>query len=115
MTARASGGLGRLVTLEEFVAAPDGGGGSVGAWRALGRFWARLDPVSPGALRVGEAEQPTLTHRATVRWRPDGAPSRPRPGQRLREGVRVFAVEGVAEIDAGRRWLACWLREEVRP
>ena len=114
MNGRGLSSLDRLLTLEAFETEGDGGGGTGGAWRVLGRRWARVEPISAASLRIGDVMRPELTHRITLRWSAPDAPSRPKPGQRFREGARVFAVEGVAEIDAVRRWLLCWAREGVR-
>lgn len=45
--------------------------------------------------------------RVTVR-----AVARPKPGQRFREGSRVFAILAVAERDPAGRYLTCFCREE---
>jgi hypothetical protein len=35
------------------------------------------------------------------------------PGQRLRDGARVFAIEAVTEAAAGPGYLTLWAEEEV--
>ena len=53
-----------------------------------------------------------MGYRITVRAAPVGAPSRPRPDQRFREGARVFRILAVAERDAVGRYLTCFAEEE---
>lgn len=105
------------LTLESPERQPDGRGGFVLAWRALGRLWAELRPVT-GAERAAEAAAESV-----VRWRiilraaPVGDPRRPRPDQRLSMGegaaLRCFQIEAVAEADARGRWLMCMAIEET--
>ena len=38
---------------------------------------------------------------------------RPVPGQRLRDGARIFAIRAVAERDGDGRYLTCFTQEEV--
>jgi head-tail adaptor len=104
----------RRLVLEAFEPTPDGGGGMTGAWRALGVHWARLHPLSARQRAIGEAARSEITHRAVVRWSAPETPSRPRPGQRFREGTRIYAVAGVAEADQQRDALLCWVCEGVR-
>ena len=50
--------------------------------------------------------------RITLRAAPLGDARRPRPGQRLRQGTRLFQIEAVAESDPSGRYLDCFAREE---
>ena len=51
--------------------------------------------------------------RITVRAAAVGDARRPKPGQRFREGGRLFRILAVSERDTGGRYLACMAREEV--
>ena len=104
--------LNRLMVLEAVDRAPDGAGGFVEVRRVLGRLWAELDPRS--GRESGEEEAPLgpVTCRITVRGAPPSSPRRPRPGQILREGTRVFRLLAISEADAGARFLTCYAREE---
>ncbi|MFB9149629.1 head-tail adaptor protein [Roseovarius ramblicola] len=105
--------LNRPLVLEVPERVPDGAGGFAQAWAVRGTLWAALD-VRTGrdaggeALRLGRAG-----YRITVRAAPQGAPSRPNPGQRLRDGVRLFHILAVTESDAGAGYLTLWAEEEV--
>lgn len=101
----------RRLELETWEAAPDGGGGDVGAWRALGWHWAKMRAVSAHERSVGSAALAEISHRIELRWRPHGAISRPVASQRFREGARVFEIVAVAEADDENRALLCWVRE----
>lgn len=105
--------LNRAMVLEARADVPDGAGGLVVGWAALGTVWAA---VLPGTGREGGDEGVTLGEvpcRIVVRGAPVGAPSRPAAGQRLREGNRTFAILAVIEADPNGRYLTCFAREEV--
>lgn len=107
--------LNRQLMLEEASRAPDGAGGWQESWAALGTLWAEID-ARTGRDTGGEAAHLSLMrYRIIVRAAPHGAPSRPRPGQRFRDGDRVFAITAVAERDADGRYLTCFAEEEVAP
>ena len=44
---------------------------------------------------------------------PVASPSRPKAGQRLVEGTRLFLIQAVTERDPDGRYLTCFAREEV--
>jgi head-tail adaptor len=105
--------LSRALVLEAPLRVPDGAGGFAESWQALGTLWAE---VVPGAGRdvAGEANLlGAVGYRITVRGAVPGSDRRPVPGQRFREGNRVFAVLAVAERDPGGMYLTCFAREEV--
>lgn len=105
--------LNRRLVLEARSEAPDGAGGFAPQWVPLGTLWANVD-ARTGRDRSGEeAALSNMTHRIVVRAAPHGAPSRPEPGQRLRDGARAFVIMAVAERDAGARYLTCFAEEEV--
>lgn len=103
----------RRLVLEAAVRLPDGAGGWAEAWAPLGTLWA---DIRPGLGRreadefAARARQPL---RAYVRGAPPGAPSRPVPGQRFREGPRTYAIRAVTEADGRGSWLVCVCEEEV--
>ena len=105
--------LDRRLVLEEAERVPDGAGGFAEIWVARGVIWG---DVQPGTGREMAAESATLSlvpYRITVRAAPMGAPSRPRPDQRLRDGARVFRLLAVTEEDGRGTHLVCFAREEV--
>ena len=105
--------LNRALTLEAATRAPDGAGGFLTVWAALGTLWAE---VTPGSGRDPAGEELTLTsvpYRITVRAAPVGAANRPKPEQRLKEGQRLFAILAVTERDPAGRYLTCFCREEA--
>lgn len=105
--------LNRAMVLEARDDMPDGAGGLVVGWSALGTLWAA---VLPGSGREAGDEGVTFGEvpcRIVVRGAPVGAASRPVAGQRLREGARVFRILAVTEADAEGRYLTCFAREEV--
>lgn len=105
--------LNRKLVLEETQRVSDGAGGYHTNWVALGSLWAAIEPGS-GRERAGESVTLSgVTYRITVRGAPQGAPSRPRPDQRLRDGNRLFRITAVTEADPGARYLTCFATEEV--
>ena len=81
-----------------------------GAGGALGRIRAGTgsEREAAGSLTVS-----TVPYRITVRAAPQGAPSRPRPDQRFRDGERIFRIVAVTERDPQGAYLECFAREEV--
>ncbi len=106
--------LNRKLVLEEPQRVADGAGGYTILWVALGTLWAEVETRS-GGERAGESV--TLSkvgYRITVRGAPQGAPSRPRPEQRLRDGTRLFRITAVSEADPDGHYLQCQAEEEVQ-
>jgi head-tail adaptor len=104
--------LRRRLVLEAPVDAADGAGGFTRTWAVQGALWGE---VTPGTGREGAGEEfatALVPFRITVRGAAPGAPSRPRPGQRLRDGTRSFAILAVTERDPEGRYLVCFAREE---
>lgn len=105
--------LNRRLVLEEAQRVADGGGGHRLTWVALGTLWARVE-AGAGGERAGEfVTLSSLACRITVRAAPQGAPSRPKPEQRLRDGARVFRITAVTEADVDGHYLTCFCEEEV--
>jgi head-tail adaptor len=101
------------MSLENPVRTEDGAGGHVTTWVALGTLYA---DVKTGTGRQSGGVVATLSKlavRVIVRAAPVGAPSRPKAGQRFREGGRVFQIEAVAAFDRGAHYLTCFAVEEV--
>lgn len=105
--------LNRRMVLEEASRSPDGAGGYTETWVALGTLWARVEARAGNEQFANGATWSTVTYRITVRASEVGAPSRPRPDQRLRSGARVFRILAVAEADPEGRYLTCFAEEEV--
>jgi len=105
--------LNRKLVLEAAQRIPDGSGGQNLTWVALGTLWARIE-AGAGRERAGEfVTLSSVPYRIVVRAAPEGAPSRPRPEQRFREGQRVFRITAVADEDAEGHYLTCFTQEEV--
>ena len=92
---------------------PDGAGGWSVTWVAVGSLWAAVD-AGTGRERAGEfVTVSTVGYRITVHAAPQGAPSRPKPEQRFRDGARIFRITAVTEADSAGRYLTCFAQEEV--
>lgn len=106
--------LTRRIVLESPVPTPDGGGGASQSWTALGTVWADMRAGTGGAANgLGGADLSRVRWRVIVRGAPEGSPRRPRPGQRFREGARVFPIVAVAERDPTGRYLTCFAEERL--
>ncbi|MEM9550011.1 MAG: phage head closure protein [Pseudomonadota bacterium] len=105
--------LTRPLELESRVTTPDGAGGFTDAWATLGTLWAEVNARSGTERREAGQAVSSMSYRITVRGAPQGAPSRPRPDQRFRDGTRIFAIRAVAEADPSGRYLTCFADEEV--
>jgi head-tail adaptor len=105
--------LSRKLVLEARDVQPDGSGGFVAGWTALGTVWADVRARAGREDFVAGRAVPRTRYRILVRGAPVGAPSRPRPEQRFRDGARVFDILTVAEHDAGGRLLEIQAEEGV--
>jgi len=66
-----------------------------------------------GTVEVQSVTVSAVNYRITVRAARQGAPSRPKPDQRFREGGRVFRITAVAEVGGAGHYLTCYATEEV--
>lgn len=97
--------LTRPMVLEAPVQVPDGAGGYTLTWTPQGTLWADVEARSGNETAGNLVTVSTVTYRITVRASPEGAPSRPKPEQRFRDGGRIFQIHAVVERDPGRRYL----------
>lgn len=105
--------LNRQMVLEAPEHVPDGAGGFTETWVELGKLWVELR-ARGGRETSGEETSLSRTgFRIMVRAAPYGAPSRPLPGQRFRDGTRLFRISSVAEFDRQGQYLTCFSDEEV--
>lgn len=105
--------LNRALALEEAAQAPDGAGGFSQSWAVLGHLWAEVSFRSGREADLGGVAGSLASYRITVRGAPVGSTMRPRPGQRFREGARVFRILSVGERDPQGRFLTCIATEEA--
>ena len=105
--------LSRQLTLEARGEQADGAGGYVKNWDVLGVMWAEVRAMTGRAREMGGISTGLGRYRVVVRAAGIGAPDRPQPGQRFREGTRIFNIEAVSEHDEAGRYLACQVHEEV--
>lgn len=107
--------LTRRLTLEARQRVPDNAGGFSETWVVLGTLWAEVT-ARAGRLGADDAAPiSTVGYRIVVRAAGTGDPARPRPGQRMVEGARRFAITAVADWGSGGRYLIVFADEEVTP
>ncbi|MCF6234354.1 MAG: head-tail adaptor protein [Rhodobacteraceae bacterium] len=105
--------LNRLLALEAAVRTPDGAGGFTEVWTELGQLWGEITPRTGRERAEAGIPISSVGVRIVVRGAPVGAPSRPKPEQRFREGTRVFVIQAVTEADLEAHYLTCFAVEEV--
>lgn len=105
--------LNRALVLEDLIRTPDGAGGYSETWSALGTLWAEVRATGGREGETDHAKRSEVTYTVTLRAAPFGAPSRPKPDQRLVEGTRVFRILTVTEADTAARYLKLRVIEEV--
>ena len=103
----------RRLQLQERQRQADGAGGFAESWMTLGTLWGALRPGYGRERAVAAGAVSSVRYRIYVRAAPEGAVSRPRAGQRLVEGGRVFDIEAVAEHGGDGLFLVLYAREEV--
>ncbi len=104
--------LNRKLILETPVRSPDGAGGFTVSWQPTGTLWSEVTSRTGREAAGVVTALSKVAYRIVVRAAPFGAPSRPRPDQRFREGDRVFQIHAVTESDADARYLVCLAQEE---
>ncbi|WP_145103290.1 head-tail adaptor protein [Cereibacter sediminicola] len=105
--------LNRRLVLEAPLSEEDGAGGRALSWAGLGTLWAKIEPGTGREVAIAEVPVGSVPLKITVRASPMGSMARPEPGQRFREGGRIYPILAVSEKDAGGRYLTCFAREEV--
>lgn len=105
--------LTRRITLEDPQTTSDGAGGSQESWQVLGTMWADMRAGTGTMTGGATVDLSRVRWRVVVRAAPEGSPRRPRPGQRFREGARVFPIIAVAERDPTGRYLTCFAEERL--
>jgi len=100
--------LSRRLLLEAPLRVADGAGGYNEVWQPLGNVWGEVAPRT--GRESGDVAR--MGYKITVRAAPQGAPSRPTPSQRFRDGSRLFFIDAVTEADPEGRFLICFATEE---
>lgn len=107
--------LTRRLVLEERRNLPDQSGGFTVVWQDLGTIWASVSPQMGREDFVAGQVYARVKYKIIVRAAPFGAPSRPCPDQRFREGDRIFNILAVADAGPDGRYLEIYSEEGVLP
>ncbi|HFZ2573619.1 TPA: phage head closure protein [Pseudomonas aeruginosa] len=102
-----AGRLRHPLTIEREERVPDGGGGFITKWVAVGREWASLEGINGREFIAANAQRSETTWRVTLRYRADLVAK-----WRLRDGNTVFSIEAVLP-DNGRRQLVLMCKSGV--
>jgi SPP1 family predicted phage head-tail adaptor len=103
------GDLRTQLALEQMTPVPDGAGGFGESWSGIATLFAKLEPVAARERFGADQALEEVTHRVTVRFRPDVA-----SGMRLTWGTRRFLVLTVHDPDETGRYLVLRTREDGR-
>lgn len=101
------------LTLEARVRSPDGAGGYNDIWSPLGTLWGAFQRPRGAAMAGAEVALARSRYRVIVRAAPVGSDARPEASQRFVADGRVYDIIAVLDHDAGKRFLACDVEEEV--
>ena len=104
--------LNRKLVLEARLRSEDGAGGFSGGWVALGTHWGAVEPVTGRLERGEEGARSRVSYRVSLRAVPPTSASRPKAGQRFRDGARLFDIRAVRDA-SDLRFLECLVDEEV--
>jgi SPP1 family predicted phage head-tail adaptor len=102
----AIGELRHRVVLQEEVVSPDGAGGQVRNWRDITSLWAAIEAVQGGEHLEAMRLEARVSHRITVRHRPDI-----RPGMRMLRAGTPFNLRSVVDLDGRQRFLSILAEE----
>jgi SPP1 family predicted phage head-tail adaptor len=97
------------LVLEEATPVPDGAGGFAETWTELATLFAKLEPVAVRERFGADQTLEEVTHRVTLRHRPDVV-----SGMRFAHGERRLAILTVHDPDETGRYLVCRTREVGR-
>lgn len=103
------GALRTEFALEAVTRIPDGLGGHGEEWHEVASVFGRFEPLAARPRLAGDGTQAELTHRVTMRARPDVSRN-----CRLSRGDRIFGIVTVSDPDETGRYLVCLVREEGR-
>lgn len=98
--------LTRRLTHLAAVRTADGAGGFLESWVVQGAIWCEVRMRSGDLKQTEFGERPRLKVRILTRAVPPDHPARPRPGDHLQEGSRIYLVEAVHESDVQGHYLA---------
>ncbi|MCC2098548.1 MAG: phage head closure protein [Hyphomicrobiales bacterium] len=94
--------------LQSALDTPDALGGYERQWQDVAEVWAALETFRPRTGFDAGQPQSRISHRITIRWRPDVALSMQFSGP-----AGTFAIHGAYDADNRRAFLVCYC-EEVR-
>lgn len=105
-TKRKISGLRQKFELQSILDTPDNAGGFSRSCQAVASIWGEIDTLKASAKFSTSQESVELTHRVTIRWRPDVDQS-----NSLKLGKRRFNIIAAHDADPRRRYLICHCQE----
>ena len=95
------------LTLEACTRSDDDLGGFVENWQQIGLAFALIEPVSASSVFAADQTIEQVSHRITLRWRPDIT-----SGMRMTRAGRRFDIVTVHDPDDTGRYLDCRVKEK---
>lgn len=105
------GGLRHRITFQEENRSDDGAGGGDVAWAnitGVNTVWGKVEPVSAGEGMLSMQLQNTVTHKITIRYKPDVTEN-----MRIVYDGRYFNIRGIRHIEERDRWTEIRAEEGV--
>src|SRR5689334_11747542 len=94
------GDLRHRVTIQQPTYTTNNLGERVPGWSMIGRAWVALNPVIGREVELARTFAATVTHKITMRYRAGLTPN-----LRLVLGSRIFAINGIVDLEERHRWL----------
>ncbi|MFW2587555.1 phage head closure protein [Sagittula sp. SSi028] len=107
--------LDQRLVLETVEPVPDGAGGCVETWQALGTLWAEVSPRTGRQASGAAGAVARNGYFVWVRGAADDSTARPRIGQRFLWAGRRLSIEAVSDEPPRGMYLKCACTEEVAP
>lgn len=94
------GELRQRVVFQSAIKTDDGYGGKQIVWQDAFSAWALIEPLSAHEKFSAMSVQSGVTHRVYIRYRTDVSPE-----MRIKDGDRIFEIEGILDIGEQKRFL----------
>lgn len=99
-------GLRHRLALQRPVDIPDAIGGFERQWETVSLLWAAIETTGAQSRFEAARSEARITHRITIRWRPDVSSS-----MRLVGNDGVFDIIAAHDADGRRAFMACYCEQ----
>ena len=106
MTPTTAGSMRHRLSLQEVQRAGDAGGGAEESWTTVAIVWGDVRPAGGNEGARENQVQGRVSHEVLIRSRPGVVPA-----MRFLEGMRVYEITAVLEVEGKRKLLKCQCEE----